>query len=329
MDESRTVDTNTEGKTQPATVVEARSRPAKLAMENSLTLNSRGRVYSRPLDRSWQLQDIEDPYTHFLGVLSEVRGLPVGELDANDHFDHMEVDITNNCNLRCPFCSTNFAHADNHRMELDVFRKAVQLISLLPLGGFFVSCAFEITLHRNFTDFIALIEPQHRRKAFFTTNLSVKLSDDMIERIARSNVGWVNVSIESFEPEMFETFRSGAKYPIFMHNLTRLAKALHDQPGAPKLRFISMLFKQNYQELQALIRRCHEEFHAYDHEVRLAYYGPNANQTDQFKQESFVSLEEFEAFQQRVMAEPLRVKFFNAQHAPYYWKMHNTKFIVD
>ncbi len=100
-----------------------------------------------------------------------------------DRYTRISVDITGNCNLRCPYCLNDFSNIHgNVFMSRENFEKA---LSLLPLvkdqGAFRLSCIFEPTIHPHFLDLLKMIPGGHNRRVYFTTNLAKPLSDDFFD----------------------------------------------------------------------------------------------------------------------------------------------------
>ena len=207
----------------------------------------------------------------------------------------MMCDITSNCNLRCPFCVNDWGQVrGNINMSKEKFSELLVEASRpeVEREGFFISCAFEPTLHPDLGELLEMIPVELKHKAFFSTNLSLHLSDDWIRQISTANINHVNVSLESLQPELYETLRRGAKYEVFADNLHRLSEAFKSQTGGPRLRFITMLLRQNVGELRELVTSCRDWFNAEAHEVRTPFQFSLGLMTQEFQDESILSHDE-------------------------------------
>jgi len=186
------------------------------------------------------------------------------------------ADIVNNCNLRCPFCLVDYANVRGLKlMSWETYRRALELLPQMPRGGFWLSCLHEPTLHPQFVEMLEAVPDCFRDRISFTTNLSKRLSDDTLERIANSGVNHIRVSFDSREPNIFAELRKGAKFEIFEQNLSRLTAFMRVSPRRPWLHLITMALKENYLDIPALVRHGRDNFGANSHEVRFPYYLPH------------------------------------------------------
>ncbi len=153
----------------------------------------------------------------------------------------MAGDIVNNCNLRCPFCVTDYSHKrPTAMMAEESFLSLLPFLSVVADGGFWLSCLYEPTLHPQLNRFLSLIPSDQRKKVWFTTNLTRTLSSEQLTGWAESRIHHINVSLDTTDPELFGVLRKNGRYNVFERNLNTLAEVLDRHPDAPKLRFITV-----------------------------------------------------------------------------------------
>lgn len=188
-------------------------------------------------------------------------------------------DIVDNCNLRCPFCVTDYALTKGTKaMPIETFKKALPLLELVPDGMFWLSCMHEATVHPDFLSFVDLI-PQHlRRKVSFTTNLCRKMSDDYLRQLAGSNLQAFRISIDSMDAETFGRLRKGGRLEVFLDNLKRLSGFMKEESSVTEIHFVTMAFKENVEEIEDVIRECRSIIQPARHEVRFMFYVPHASE---------------------------------------------------
>lgn len=212
-------------------------------------------------------------------------------------------DIVNNCNLRCPFCLTDYALTrGTKQMPAETYAHALQLAPLVPESAFWLSCMHEPSLNATFGEFLRLVPTEVRRKISFTTNFAKKLPDDLLRAIAESGAHSVRISIDSHDPELFGQLRKGARYEVFIDNLTRYAAIARETTDAPLLHIITMAFKDNLAELPELVRWCHEEVGARFHEIRFMYYLPHVAE---WGAQHIMSLDEWAQLKRDLLALPM------------------------
>jgi len=212
-------------------------------------------------------------------------------------------DIVNNCNLRCPFCLTDYALTRGTKsMDATTYAHSLNLLPLVPESAFWLSCMHEPSLNPAFGPFLELVPAELRRRVSFTTNFAKKLDDTLLRAIAESGVHSVRISIDSHDPDLFGQLRKGARYEVFIDNLTRYAAIMRETPGAPLLHIITMAFRDNLAELPDLVRWCHEEVGARFHEVRFMYYLPHVAE---WGAEHIMSLADWEQLKRDLLALPM------------------------
>lgn len=191
-------------------------------------------------------------------------------------FFRIMLDVTNNCNLRCPFCYNTWENVPFVTMSDALFYKAVTLAPLTWKGEFYISCSYEPTLHKDFGRLIANIPEKYAKRIQLTTNMTTQLSDELLKALAYNGLYQVNVSIDSLIPDIYESLRVNAKYDNFINNIGRYVTYWSSAKRRPRLNLITVVSKANYSEIMELVRKCHDAYKPTTHEIRYAYHS-NAN----------------------------------------------------
>ena len=228
----------------------------------------------------------------FEGTETELDGTPA-EIDLDlQPIEYFAGDIVDNCNLRCPFCLVDYTNIrTTHKMSRETFQKWIDIMPLVRDGRFFISCLHEPTLHPELFDFIDMIPVELRKKVFFTTNICKPLKDEQIQRLATSGLSHINISMDTLDEELFGILRKGGRQKIFLDNLQRIVPAFKASNSAPELRYITMAYRTNLDEIPGMVSRAFEEFHAARHEVRYTYNVRHI--TEAFRQEHFLSRDDW------------------------------------
>ncbi len=215
--------------------------------------------------------------------------------------DYVAADIVNNCNLRCPFCLVDYAQVHNTQlMDERTFKALVRLAPVVREGGFWLSCLHEPTLHPRLAEYLSWIPADQRQKFWFTTNLARPLPDPLIAALAQSGLHHINVSLDTFDEGLFAILRKHGRVAVFRNNLERLVEQCRRTPGAPKLRYITMAFRSNREEIPDLVRWMNESGLAWEIEVRYTFNTLNIE--EDFRREQFLNVDDWDALRVRLEA---------------------------
>ena len=228
------------------------------------------------------------------------------QVDVSGFLSYIAADIVDNCNLRCPFCLVDYgAVLGTKLMREDTFQRLLLLLDSVPEEGFWLSCLHEPTLHPQLNRFLQLIPPNQRKKVWFTTNLARPLSAETFEEWARSGIHHINISLDSMDPERFARLREFGRYEVFKANLDLLAKVFSRCNDRPELRYITMAFKSNMDEIPRIVQHANTHWGASEHEIRYTYNVGHI--TDEFRRREYLDPEDWDSLETAL--QPLRGQF--------------------
>jgi len=202
------------------------------------------------------------------------------------------ADIVNNCNLRCPFCLVDYRGVTKTEvMSEDTFSRLLTLIRSVRKEGFWLSCLHEPTLHPHLNKFLAMVPEDCRKRVWFTTNLAKPLTEKDFIEWAESGMHHINVSLDSMNPELFAILRKFGRYHIFKRNLDLMADVFRRYPHPPKLRYITMAFRSNFDEIANIVRHSNEHWLSSENEIRYTFNVTHI--TDEFQKEHYMYKEDW------------------------------------
>lgn len=188
-----------------------------------------------------------------------------------DRFRSLACDITNHCNNRCVFC---FNWWDKPAlMEENIFKIIINHMYDYVKDWILISCLFEPTLHPHFLDFMEYIPKNKKDKIFFTSNISRKFSDGYFYRMAQCNFHHINISLETLDENKYKFITKNSQ-GNFYRNLKMLVDEFAKVRNHPYIRFITMVTRDNKDEILAIARFAKEECGVYQHEFRTPYFSP-------------------------------------------------------
>lgn len=192
-----------------------------------------------------------------------------------DKFRNLACDITSHCNNRCVFCFNEWPKPA--LMEEKIFKTIIDQAYAYVEGQIFLACLFEPTLHPRFLDFLEYIPENKRDKFFFTSNISRKFPDGYFQRMARCHFHHINISLETLDEAKYAciTRNTGGN---FYKNLKRLVDDFAKVQNSPEIHFITMVTRDNKEEILELAKYTREECHVGHHEFRTPYFSPAISQ---------------------------------------------------
>ena len=212
-------------------------------------------------------------------------------------YDAVNIDTNNTCNQRCRFCFTPFDEKPAN-MDLDTFKAVLEVLPMVKdyAGGgygFYFSCIYEPTINPLFLKCLKLLPPIAKNKCFLTTNLARPMDEEFIKDILSSNINLVNISIESLNPAKFEDITQNSKFHHYKNNLDTLEKVINENNrDIPNLRFITILVKENKDEIINLVKYTCKHFPIESHEIRTPYLNDYENM--EWNKKQFLSKKETE-----------------------------------
>jgi len=238
-------------------------------------------------------------------------------IDINK-FQAMQMDITNNCNIRCRFCINDWSkQGETVYMNSETFNKAIELLPLVSRG--FLSCAFEPIIHPDFINFFKRIPKGTEPYTFITTNLAKKLTAYEILELGNMNLNSITISISSFNPKIYEELHTGAKFDTFINNLEQIVSIFRQKPNAPKLRFITIAFKQNLDELEYIAKMCFGKYDSTMNQFRTPFKSAATIKKKKWLKKSNVSKEEWDIVSSKLEKLPYNISFFNPLYGANFW----------
>jgi hypothetical protein len=189
-------------------------------------------------------------------------------------------------------------------MSEEIFDKVLAVLPLVPDGQFFLSCAFEPTIHPRFGGLLRRIPIEYRKKVCFTTNLAKDLSDELIEGLSRSNLHHVNISLDSLDLNLYESLRRGAKFHVFIDNLEKLTRAFSANPLAPPIRYITVVCKSNIAEAPRILETCATKYLSSENEFR--YFWTYDHQDQRWVERNLVTYAEWRDMEEKLSKLPYR-----------------------
>jgi len=134
-------------------------------------------------------------------------------------------DPTNVCQLACPLCPTGIGLLDRGRGHADVelFRRVMEEVGSSVFFVDFYNWGEPLLSPR--LEELIRIAREHHVASVVSTNLSMKLSDERIERLLTSGVSEIGVALDGASAETNAVYRRKGKFDLVVDNMRRLVEA--------------------------------------------------------------------------------------------------------
>lgn len=216
-------------------------------------------------------------------------------------FRVLSMDITNHCNCRCIFCFNNWSKIKPDIMTRDILDKILPVFHLFPDDSVYFSCLFEPTIHPNFVEFVSAIPEIGKKKAFFTSNFIKGFSEEDLRTITNANLNHINISLETYDPELYKYLTGGVTNSSFYENIKQLASISKETSNIP-FHIMTMLLQSNYNEMIALVKRAHEELNPIGHDIRTPFFFYGDEKTLSVFEKELLSREEINNMEKEILS---------------------------
>lgn len=160
---------------------------------------------------------------------------------------NLMIELTNRCNLRCPTC---FSHQDNREkrdMTFNDFKKFLDenhmLIDSLSLYNY-----GEPLLNKDLPLMIAYAKKKRVSYIKIATN-GMKLTPSKSEKLIKSGLDYLSISLDGATKESYEIFRKGGKFKQVVTNIAHLVKTRNAMKSLLKIEIQFIIMQHNEHEI--------------------------------------------------------------------------------
>jgi radical SAM protein with 4Fe4S-binding SPASM domain len=190
------------------------------------------------------IESLVKPVNLFISGYSYLRGSVTGKTDINGMPVSISAELTNNCNLHCPNCSSGSGLMVRERgfMDIELFKNIMKELKpyLYNVNLYFQG---EPMLHPLFFSFVGNSRETHN---VVSTNGHF-LSGDNSEKIVRSGLNKLIISLDGMDQETYSTYRvNGSVNRVIdgLKNVTR-AKKKHNSSLKIEIQFLVNRFNEH------------------------------------------------------------------------------------
>lgn len=163
----------------------------------------------------------------------------------------LELELTNHCQLACPFCPHPVMSREKGFMSLDLIDKVGRELQHKAKRAILHQLG-EPLLHPDWDKAVQIIAGKYGIQSTFSTN-AVRLNDDVITKIVASKLYGITLSIDGTEA-VYETLRKNANWDWVAGRVEKLLRARADA-GAGPIMTIQIINMMEQKEIDSLRER--------------------------------------------------------------------------
>lgn len=160
---------------------------------------------------------------------------------------HLDIEATNACNLKCPFCAVtthNWGPYKYGYMEMGLYKKIIDEGAANGLCSIKLSLRGEPMLHPKLMEMISYAKENGILDIYFNTNATL-LDEKKINALIDAKLDRISVSFEGTTREFYESCRVGANFEKVVANV-KLLRKIRDKRGVkyPQIRVQTVLLPE-------------------------------------------------------------------------------------
>ena len=204
------------------------------------------------------IKSLVKPVNLFISGYSYLRGSITGKTDINGMPVSISAELTNNCNLHCPDCPSGSGLMVRERgfMDIELFKKIMKELKpyLYNVNLYFQG---EPMLHPLFFSFVGNCRETHN---VVSTNGHF-LSEDNSEKIVRSGLNKLIISLDGMDQETYSTYRVNGSMNRVIDGLKNVTRAKKKHNSSLKIEIQFLVNRFNESQIPK-VRRLAKEVHA-------------------------------------------------------------------
>jgi radical SAM protein with 4Fe4S-binding SPASM domain len=134
---------------------------------------------------------------------------------------HLDIEPTNVCNLRCPFCATTYNTYKQGFMKEPVWKKILDEGGKNGLYSLKFTYRGEPLLHPQISDMVQYAKNVGVMDVYFNTN-AVRLDEKLIRSLIDAGLDRISISFEGYSKKVYEKYRVGAVFENVVKNIENL-----------------------------------------------------------------------------------------------------------
>ena len=133
---------------------------------------------------------------------------------------HVDIEISNQCQLQCPMCSRRTMNTEGGLMDFALYKHIIDQCAENNVYSIKLSWRGEPLLHPDIFKMILYAKNNKISDVAFLTNLE-RLDDDMAHGLVESGIDWISVSIDGMD-ENYNKIRYPSKFTDIVRKIKKI-----------------------------------------------------------------------------------------------------------
>jgi len=171
----------------------------------------------------------------------------------------ISLELINRCNLNCVMCYKPHHSQDEAQLNLDIIEKLMKECGENKLPSLILGLGSETLIYKNIEEALDIISRADIMDIFFGTN-GILLNDKIIEKIIKSKISRVEISVDAATSETYNKVRRVPVFEKVEENINKLIEAKKQHHSQlPMIRLCFVVMDVNKHEIKKFIEKWEDE----------------------------------------------------------------------
>lgn len=186
----------------------------------------------------------------FMGSIRDIFRYKFGIVSKAPY--SLMIEINNMCNLRCSMCATKNAKRKKGFMSMDLYKKIINQAAKYGVKHVSLHTVGEPLLHKNLVE---MIEYAKKKGLYVLVSSNGQLlNKDLSERLVKSGLDILRLSLEGFDKELYEKIRVGGSFDRLVDNVKEFRKIRDTHGKKPMIEINTILIKEDMQYAKQFLK---------------------------------------------------------------------------
>ncbi|MBU1912877.1 MAG: radical SAM protein, partial [Candidatus Omnitrophica bacterium] len=166
---------------------------------------------------------------------------------------HIDIELTNFCNLKCVFCQTNHMKRPKGMMSMETFIRIIDECRNIGVDSVKLSLWGEPTLNKKFMHMVRYARDNSSLILQLNTNANT-MTPAISRGIVEAGLDMMTISVDGITKETYEKLRKLGNYERLMRNINGLLKAKKEAGSSmPYITLQIIQTKENIHEVKSFV----------------------------------------------------------------------------